>query len=431
MATNSLTATKKKIIITLVIVISSQNSVSVFVYRSPNKMNIYRNRKYLASIISVVFAFVLGCSITLSFTNVEKNCNLYCEQKQLTTSDSFVSTPIFLIIIILSAPKNIAQREVIRATWLNLKPKTIQTYDDSSFGIGYDDNGFLQQDSIHQQSKALSRFMQKITKTSYRPLEKPLNLKVAHYFVVGTETLSTQDALKLSKEQEKNKDLLLLNNLSDSYANLTQKLLLTIEAVNNIKTYKYVLKVDDDTYVKLDYLLEDLYEFDRNVEKKQYSLDKLRPELYWGYFNGKANVQRRGQWKEANFNLCERYLPYALGGGYVLSKNLVDFVATNSHWLSRYISEDISMGIWLSSLRHVYRRHDIRFDTAYLPRQCKNYHIVLHKRTVSDMRDLYRGFLCTFKQANDTTVRRPNEYFYDWNRSSLHCCDTLVNDNPQ
>ena len=29
-----------------------------------------------------------------------------------------------------------------------------------------------------------------------------------------------------------------------------------------------------------------------------------------------------------------RYVPYALGGGYVLGKSLVDFIATNTHMVS-------------------------------------------------------------------------------------------------
>lgn len=390
-------------------------------------MFIYRNRKLFINIVAVVLAFILGCTISTSFTSVEKNCKQNHESLKNESDEKFVSNPIFLIIIILSAPKNVAQRNVIRNTWLNLQPKKVEDRAIDPFDTDYDENGFLLQESIHQQSIALSQFKTH-SKSIYRPLLKNLKLKVVHYFVVGTESLSPIELSALTKEQEKYRDLLLLNNLSDSYANLTQKLLRTIEAVSKIKTFKYVLKADDDTYVKLDFLLEDLYEFDKNIERNQFSIDRPKPELYWGYFNGRANVKRRGNWKESNFNLCERYLPYALGGGYVLSKNLVDFVAKNSHWLSSYVSEDISMGIWLSAFRHVYRRHDVRFDTAYMPRKCQNFHIVLHKRTASDMKDLYRGLLCTFRQANDTSVQRPAEYFYDWKRSSVHCCDTLVDD---
>jgi galactosylxylosylprotein 3-beta-galactosyltransferase len=48
--------------------------------------------------------------------------------------------------------------------------------------------------------------------------------------------------------------------------------------------------------------------------------------LYWGFFDGRAPVQKSGKWQETNYVLCDRYLPYALGGGYVLSHDLVSIL---------------------------------------------------------------------------------------------------------
>ncbi len=45
--------------------------------------------------------------------------------------------------------------------------------------------------------------------------------------------------------------------------------------------------------------------------------------LYWGFFDGRAPVQKSGKWAESNYVLCDTYVPYALGGGYVLSHDLV------------------------------------------------------------------------------------------------------------
>jgi galactosylxylosylprotein 3-beta-galactosyltransferase len=42
--------------------------------------------------------------------------------------------------------------------------------------------------------------------------------------------------------------------------------------------------------------------------------------LYWGFFDGRAPVQIQGKWAEKDYKICDRYLPYALGGGYVLSQ---------------------------------------------------------------------------------------------------------------
>lgn len=43
-----------------------------------------------------------------------------------------------------------------------------------------------------------------------------------------------------------------------------------------------------------------------------------------------------GKWKETDWFLCDNYLPYARGGGYVISRSIVDFVGKNAELL-RYI----------------------------------------------------------------------------------------------
>lgn len=390
-------------------------------------MIFYRKRALYLHLITIGLAFIAGCTITISVINV-KNCKIESEHLKSTVNRNVSTSSIFLVVVILSAPKNIEQRNAIRQTWLNLNPKIDESPD--SYHVArpfeFESNGFLQQDTVHQQSASLDLFKKKMLKAIYKPLLKDLNVEILHYFAIGTENLPVIESNKLTREHAKHNDLLLLNDLTDSYGNLTLKLLKTIESVSNIESFEYLLKTDDDTYVKIDYLLEDLYHYDKTIKRTQSTVNNVKPELYWGYFNGRATVKNRGKWEELNFNLCERYLPYALGGGYVLSKNLVHFIAQNHRTLSRYVSEDISMGVWLSSLRNVYKKHDPRFDTAYMPRKCQNYHIVLHKRTPTNMRDVYRGFLCTFKAANATNIRRPPEYFYNWSNSQSHCCDTLV-----
>ena len=66
-----------------------------------------------------------------------------------------------------------------------------------------------------------------------------------------------------------------------------------------------------------------------------------------------------GKWADTNYKLCDRYIPYALGGGYVIGRELVKFVADNSRLLEMYNSEDATMGTWLAGLK-VNRKHDTR-----------------------------------------------------------------------
>jgi len=117
----------------------------------------------------------------------------------------------------------------------------------------------------------------------------------------------------------RNNDILPLAELKDSYHELTRKVSLSLNWISNNLNSNFVLKADEDTFVNLEELMNEL---------KKYSTD-----LYMGYFTGRARVKKSGQWAEPNWVLCDYYLPNARGGGYVLGKDHVNFIAQN---LDRY-----------------------------------------------------------------------------------------------
>lgn len=366
------------------------------------------------------FAFLTGCLLTGVIINLIKS--KHCLHRHSSNSKSDPEN--LLLIVVLSAPQNAEQRQIIRQTWLTL---TAGYEDDTQLRETvhlpqYNEQGFILPENVSEQQSYFAKYMNWLNHR--RKPSKTARAQIMHRFVVGTERLSRVLTNQLAYEQREHQDLLMLDTLHDSYRNLTTKLLLTMNEVINRYSFKYLLKCDDDTYVKLGDLVSELGMYDASVSAYDYGVHPM-PELYWGYFNGRANVKTGGQWKEMNFHACDRYLPYALGGGYIITYNIAVYVAENKDILNLYVSEDISMGAWLTPLRNIYRRHDIRFDTAYMPRKCQPYHIVLHKREAMDMRRLRAGDLCTFSGASDTSIKRPSEYFYDWSGSPLKCCDIL------
>ena len=74
-----------------------------------------------------------------------------------------------------------------------------------------------------------------------------------------------------------------------------------------------------------------------------------------------------------------RYIPYPQGGGYVLSGDIVEYVGRERDSLQRYAAEDVSVGVWIAPLQ-VERRHDVRFDTEWRSRGCRNDYLVTHKQ---------------------------------------------------
>ena len=188
----------------------------------------------------------------------------------------------YIFVLILTTYKSLDRRDAIRKTWLN-------------FAVA-------------------SRF------------------KVIHKFVLGKRDLDAREIENLDAENGENEDLLFLDDLKDSYQNLTLKVLRSFRWINENVDCKFVLKVDDDSFVRLGKLLEDL------EQRQKYG------RIYWGFFRGDANVKPRGPWAEPNWVLCDKYLPYANGGGYVLSQDLVNYISAQSSMLQCFNSEDVSVG---------------------------------------------------------------------------------------
>ncbi|XP_021015436.1 beta-1,3-galactosyltransferase 6 [Mus caroli] len=229
-------------------------------------------------------------------------------------------------------------------------------------------------------------------------------------FAVGTSGLGSEERRTLELEQAQHGDLLLLPALRDAYENLTAKVLAMLTWLDEHVDFEFVLKADDDSFARLDAILVDL----RAREPAR------RRRLYWGFFSGRGRVKPGGRWREAAWQLCDYYLPYALGGGYVLSADLVHYLRLSREYLRAWHSEDVSLGTWLAPV-DVQREHDPRFDTEYKSRGCNNQYLVTHKQSPEDMLEkqqmlLHEGRLC----KHEMQLRL--SYVYDWSAPPSQCC---------
>lgn len=243
-----------------------------------------------------------------------------------------------LLVIILSAPGNKARRDLIRNSWKN---------------------------SYVEQGK---QFMIK--------------------FAVGTYKLSEEVMASLNTEKGNHDDLVLLTDHFDSYRNLTRKVLQMLTWADKTTEYSYLLKTDDDAFIKLD-----------TVESELKSRVSTRP-LYWGFILTNESPQARGQWKETQWDLCKKYLPYAAGGGYILSRELVHRIALNADALTLYNNEDVSVGAWVSPFK-LERKADQRFcatKNSFDRRECAKY-VLIHHLSIDEMETSHqlmrtKGVLC-------------------------------------
>ncbi|VEN52888.1 unnamed protein product [Callosobruchus maculatus] len=361
----------------------------------------------LNNLCTIIFSFILGCTFMVSIAPINKTCKLDDTDREHNIMKNSKFRGPDLIIIILSAPKNVKNRQLIRDTWRKL------------YGN--------KQNNLEQ------------------------TFKVKHYFVIGNLGLRADVKRQLTDEQNAYKDLLILP-MEDHYRNLTLKVKQAFQWLSDQYDYgvnfKYVLKCDEDSFVHLKSFVDELIEIERlylspsnvqtvvkalednqgktisaNIQVNNKSSQK-QLDLYWGYFSGNGRIFTKGKWKETDWIFADKYLPYAVGGGYLLSKNLVIHIAKNADNLRSFIAEDVSVGFWLAPVNNILRIHDTRFDTAWRSRGCQNHHLVTHALTHQNMTELYQNLKAIGQLCLTETKRGPRVYIYNWNVPPSQCCKT-------
>ncbi|CAA7036166.1 unnamed protein product [Microthlaspi erraticum] len=118
---------------------------------------------------------------------------------------------------------------------------------------------------------------------------------------------------------------------------------------------KYIMKCDDDTFVRVDAVIQE-------AEKV-----KGRESLYIGNINFYHKPLRNGKWAVTYEEWPEEYYPpYANGPGYILSYDIAKFIVDDfeQQRLRLFKMEDVSMGMWVEKFnetKSVAVVHSLRF----------------------------------------------------------------------
>ena len=196
-----------------------------------------------------------------------------------------------------------------------------------------------------------------------KPISPSVHITVK--FVLGTKNLPRPRLHKLTTEQDKFNDLLLLSNHIDSYDQLTEKVRKTIQWADENLQFDYLIKTDDDVIFRLDNMVDAL----RKMGCPEY--------LYWGYKRVEEPVLRskKSKYSEEKWNACPTYLPYWSGTGYVLGRGVVHILMKFLDRYTQYRCEDASMGFWLSPYS-ITRKSDR--DRFYMHATCSDEAIQSH-----------------------------------------------------
>lgn len=126
---------------------------------------------------------------------------------------------------------------------------------------------------------------------------------------------------------------------------------------------------------------------------------------------------------EHNWFLCDYYIPYAFGGGYVVSSDLIKLIVHNAPFLSLYENEDVSVASWLSPF-NFQRVHDQRFDTGSDSENCRKSFIVVHKISPRNMMLYYKSLLKDGRLCGQQTEFYGvwSSHVYNWDSLPSQCC---------
>lgn len=311
-------------------------------------------------------AFVSGYLVGLFFFLAMKDVPLSIVTNQLLLDPDAQTDNVAVFVMVFSRPTGGAKRNAIRETWIQLAS----------------------------------------------------GLNTSTKFVIGTQGLNFTMKNNLAEESRKYKDLVLFHDLQDSYHNLTLKLLKgVVWAHENVK-FDFLIKSDDDLFIRLDQALAGV-----NSIKKQY-----QKRIYWGYFEGSATPMRTGKYQEHNWLKCPNYFPYALGGCYVLSRSVVSMVVRFSKKLyTGYVNEDTSMGSWLAPY-NIIRVHDLRFTFDFQTAACNRNYIASHLHNITTLHEHYRR-LVRYEALCDRDIESQARYIYNWRGiSPMQCCNLYQTD---
>lgn len=230
--------------------------------------------------------------------------------------------------------------------------------------------------------------------------------------MLGVKGIPNDLRVNLTAESQTHRDMILLEDVSDQHESLAYRTLRSFQhVVANERDFLYLLKCDDDSFVNL------------LAMGRELSQRTSHRAFYWGHFLGAGGVTKEGPYAEHRWSICETYLPYALGGGYVVSMDLVRLVALSAPYLNVYRNEDVSLGAWLApyNLDVVF---DSRFNTAAVIKGCKKVYMVMHRVSVEQMHAYFEGVMeeghiCTKKNFKFVWYG----YRYNWKAQPSKCCN--------
>ena len=201
---------------------------------------------------------------------------------------------------------------------------------------------------------------------------KNANAIIDKHYNTQQESLTVQ----LSKEPN-----VIVVDMIDVYRHLATKLHLGYRWVIENTSAKYVLKMDDDSFARVDSV-------------QHWLMNRVNPpkyEIIAGRFGVGVGVVRGGKWAEKKYK-PNKYPPWPTGSGHIVSRPVIEYLHQNTDTWVSYQGEDTSLGIWMEKVRpqmDVHRTSSGHFITHSGDCHNKNKFVIGHKISIKKMRECY------------------------------------------
>jgi hypothetical protein len=199
----------------------------------------------------------------------------------------------------------------------------------------------------------------------------------------------------LRLEQQRYQDLLEIP-MKEKYARLPEKLLQAYHWVlRNVPNVEWIVKSDDDMFVRVNNLARYLKKYNSNVP------------MVIGEMIYHSKVNPVGKWAELEYH--HPYYPFWPKGsaGHVLSRIAAKYFSDMSETLHRYQGEDTSIGIWLDDARQDKTLKDVTYIHAknmfesHGKQACARpkYMIIGHDLLPDELLECYQNHSHTFTES--------------------------------
>ncbi|XP_052162853.1 hydroxyproline O-galactosyltransferase GALT6-like [Oryza glaberrima] len=201
---------------------------------------------------------------------------------------------------------------------------------------------------------------------------------VARFFVAlnGKKEVNAE----LKREAEFFQDIVIVPFM-DSYDLVVLKTIAIAEYGVRVIPAKYIMKCDDDTFVRIDSVLDQV---------KKVRSDK---SVYVGSMNYFHRPLRSGKWAVTYEEWPEEAYPnYANGPGYVISADIARYIVSefDNQTLRLFKMEDVNMGMWVEKFNNTRRPVEYRHDVRFYQSGCFDGYFTAHYQSPQHMICLWR-----------------------------------------